>query len=86
MSSWFDLISFEMKEHGDSFDNLVASTLTDKELHRKFDSGFGRSEGVPFTLWTKGRVYFPAVYDGAEWVASVSRDSDGIPTFHIGGE
>jgi hypothetical protein len=30
-------------------------------------------------------VYFPACYDGAEWVGSVSRNPDGKATRHQGG-
>ena len=44
------------------------------------------SEGKPFTIWTANTVYFPVVYDGAEWVGSVSRNPDGKPTDHQGGE
>ena len=61
------------------------SQLTE-ELLKEFDGGFGCSEGEPFTLWTTNRVYFPVVYDGAEWCASVSRNPDGKPTYHIGGQ
>ena len=58
----------------------------DLDLDKVFDSGYGGSEGEPFTLWTKDRVYFPAVYDGSEWVASVPRNPCDIATVHIGGE
>ena len=51
----------------------------------KFGNGFGAHEGIPFTMWTKKRVYFPVEYDGAEWVSSVSRNPDGEPTGHVGG-
>ena len=51
----------------------------------EFNDGYGGAEGMPFTIWTKKNVFFPAVYDGAEWVACVSRNPDGVPTEHIGG-
>jgi hypothetical protein len=75
-----------MQLHSETFDDVVSCTLTAEELCVKFDSGYGMSEGKPFTIWTANRVYFPAVYDGAEWAESVSRNPDGKPTSHIGGE
>jgi hypothetical protein len=68
----------------DSFDNLVACTLTDIELVATFDDCSGGVRGKPFTLWTKTQVYFPVVCDGSEWVEYVSRDPDGEPTPHLG--
>ena len=52
----------------------------------EFDSGYGNIGGIPFILWTQKRVYFPAVYDGLEWVESVPRDptTEVIP-YHRGG-
>lgn len=85
-TNWKELIQHEMNKRKETFDDVVSSTLTEEELLKEFDCGFGGSEGVPFTLWTTNRVYFPAVYDGSEWVESVSRNPDGKPTSHIGGE
>ena len=82
--TWRESIKKEMASHGDSFDLLESSTLTDNELDETFDSDFGATYGRPFTLWTKTRVYFPVQYDGAEWAASVSRDPDNKPTNHLG--
>ena len=70
----------------DGWENVVKCTLTEAELDVPFDSGYGGSRGKPFTLWTKTRVYFPVVYDGAEWVSSVPRDPCDAPTLHVGGE
>jgi hypothetical protein len=85
-TNWRTMIGANMAEHGESPDDIVSCTLTDTELDETFDNGFGGSEGKPFTLWTKKRVYFPVVYDGAEWVASVSRRPNGKATPHVGGE
>jgi hypothetical protein len=85
MTNWKKLIQLEMNSFDETFDDVVSSTLTKEELLENFDDGYGGSEGVSFTLWTTNRVYFPAVYDGAEWVESVSRNPDGKPTPHIGG-
>ncbi len=85
-TNWKELIQLKMNCYNETFDDVVSSTLTEEELLKEFYCGYGGSEGVPFTLWTTNRVYFPAVYDGAEWVESVSRNPDGKPTSHIGGE
>jgi hypothetical protein len=68
------------------WDDIESSTLTDEDLDREFDPGFGGSNGCSFTIWTSDRVYFPAVYDGSEWVEWVSRHPDTKPTQHVGGE
>ena len=86
MSNWKKLIQDEMEQQGETFEDVVECTLTDEELVVEFYDGFGGSEGKPFTLWTTNRVYFPVVYDGAEWVGSVSRNPDGKPTYHLGGQ
>ena len=86
MTNWRELILIAMKEHGESLGDIISNTLSEQEMDVKFDCGYGDSEGQPFTAWTEKRVYFPAVYDGSEWVESVSRNPDGKPTQHVGGE
>ena len=86
MNNWKKLIEYEMKENGETFEDVVECTLTDEELMVEFYDDYGCSEGAPFTLWTTHRVYFPVVYDGSEWVESVSRNPDGKPTRHLGGQ
>jgi hypothetical protein len=85
MTTWKEQILDEMNVVGETFQDVVSCTLTDEELLKKFNRGFGSKEGLAFTLWTSNRVYFPVVYDGAEWVQSVSRNPDGKPTDHVGG-
>ena len=84
LSTWKEMIQDEMDDNNDSFDNLAHSTLTEAEMREKFDCGFGGSEGQPFTVWTKNFVYFPVVYDGAEWVGSVPRNPCNVKTEHQG--
>ena len=71
-----------LEETGDSFETIT-TTLTDEQLDKEFDAGYGGGE--PFTAWSEKFVYFPACYDGAEWIAYVSRNPDGTPTVHVGG-
>lgn len=66
-------------------DEIIATTLTEQELDVKFDDGYGGAEGVPFTAWSKTRVYFPVCYDGSEWVDSVPRNPCDDPSSHVGG-
>ena len=85
MSTWKELLEETLKERGEELADLEANTLTDADMVKEFDSGFGGTEGVPFTAWSAKTVYFPICYDGAEWVGSVARHPDGKPTEHQGG-
>jgi hypothetical protein len=84
--NWRESITQQMGDHGETWADVESCTLTDEQLDADFNDSFGSAEGEAFTLWTKSRVYFPAVYDGSEWVTSVSRNPDGIPTAHVGGQ
>ena len=86
MACWRDMIEDEMKNHDDSLSAWVVKVIpADLDLDRQFDAGWGGAEGKPFTLWTADRVYFPACYDGSEWVESVPRHPSDEVTDHIGG-
>ena len=86
MATWRELILDEMKENSETWHDLIACTLSTAELDEEFDCGYGLSEGKPFTLWTRKRVYFPVVYDGSEWVGSVPRNPCNKATQHFGGQ
>jgi len=85
MACWRDMIEEEMTGMGDLMDQVEAVVPADIDLDRQFDAGYGSEEGKPFTLWTADRVYFPACYDGSEWVESVPRHPSDEVTDHIGG-
>jgi hypothetical protein len=85
MTTWRKEILNEMESHKETWDDVVSNTLTEQELDVEFNNGYGGTNGIPFTLWTKNRVYFPVQYDGSEWVSSVSRNPDGRATEHVGG-
>ena len=84
MNTWREEIETALEDNQEDWSDIEAITLTDEQLDKKFDSGYGGHEGDPFTVWTKNNVYFPIVYDGAEWVGTVSRNPDGKPTDHQG--
>lgn len=84
MTTWKILIS-EAFEGNDSWESVIRCTASEAELNIEFDNGYGGARGIPFTLWTHDRVYFPVCYDGAEWVGSAPRNPCGIAMEHIGG-
>lgn len=86
ITTWRNLLKSAMERCGENLSDIIANTMTDEEMDTEFDSDYGGSEGIPFTVWTENRVYFPVTYDGNEWVGSISRVVNMIPTRHIGGE
>jgi hypothetical protein len=51
-----------------------------------FDPGYGGAEGPPVLAWTATRVYFPVVYDGAEWLDSAPRNPQSEGQRHVGSQ
>jgi hypothetical protein len=84
ISSWREKLVEACNESGDRFDDLEM-TLTDEQLDQKFDAGYGVPDGCGFTAWSDKYVYFPACYDGSEWVDWVPRNPCNIITNHVGG-
>jgi hypothetical protein len=76
----------KMLEDAAGDDKIIAYTLSDKELVREFNTGYGLHEGAPFTAWGEKYVYFPVVYDGAESVGKAPRNPCDEATAHVGGE
>jgi hypothetical protein len=74
----------KLAKNGETWADVESHTLSETQLDELFDHGYGCSNGAPFTLWTKNHVYFPAVYDGAEWIAFVPRHPNGRVTEHVG--
>src|ERR1035438_1065207 len=70
MQSWRKRITEVMTEVGDSWNNLVYSTLSDEDLNVSFQG----NEAKAFKLWTTDRVYYPFAFCGAAWVGSVLRN------------
>ena len=85
MATWRELIAAAMNESGETFADMVSTTLTEYDMDKSFYDGFGGADGEPFTLWTTNRVYFPVCYDGSEWVGSVPRNPCNERTSHHGG-
>lgn len=86
MGNWKAMLGEVLKQNGETWEDVEANTMTEEEMAKNFNAGYGGTEGCHFTVWTKNRVYFPLCYDGgSEWVGSVSRNPDGKPTEHQGG-
>lgn len=77
--TWRKLILREMNQHNDSFENIVAMTLSSGEIDL---------DGVQwekFTIWTEKRIYFPANYECDLWCESVPRNPCDEKTQPAGG-
>lgn len=90
MVSWADMLKEQCGFTGDSYDKLI-HTLSQEELHRQFDpgygslTGYGSLNGSPFLAWGENYVYFPVCCDGAEWVDSAPRNPRSEGQSHVGG-
>jgi len=85
MDTWKDMLREAFADRKEDFEKMI-TTLTPEELETDFDSGYGWSEGKAFTAWGEKYVYFPIIYDGAEWVGSAPRNPCDEATDHQGGE
>lgn len=84
-TTWRKELEEVLKYRNETWSDVESNTMTEEDMDKEFDPGFGGTEGCGFTVWTKNTIYLPATYDGAEWVVAVSRNPDGLPTPHIGG-
>ena len=95
---WADVVSFWIGRFADEVDHewdhydengdRRIIELSKPEQYAALDHVFNVPTSYPtyvFTLWTKHRVYFPAVYDAGLWVDSVPRNPCQEATRHIGG-
>jgi hypothetical protein len=71
---------------GEDASEVVEVSPNDEVLDIAFDPGYGWSQGPEVLIWTVERVYFPVVYDGAEWLRSAPRNPPADPQGHVGGE
>ena len=73
IDNWYDLICMEMQERDEKFEDIICSSLSDAEWHKKFGSWDGIT-AKPFLAWTQNRVYFSVEYDSMYGVESVPRN------------
>lgn len=72
MTTWRKELIEILKVTKDSWEYLVI-TITDEELDKEFDDGYGSSEGTPFTAWSDNYVYFSREYDGSDYIDHIQR-------------
>lgn len=65
---------------------VVAVAPDEATLDVEFDDGYGGSNGPAVLVWTETHVYFPVVYDGAEWLDSAPRNPTTEGQGHVGSE
>lgn len=70
----------ETRETHNSLEEAEKGMLGDE-----FPIGYGGTLGCFFTAWSDDYVFFPACYDGSEWVDYVPRNPVPNATEHIGG-
>jgi len=83
MATWRTLLEKAFAKTGDTH---LVTTMTDAELDAPVSTNYGISRGCPFTAWGETYVYFPVVYDGAEWVGYAPRRPCDVKTKHQGGQ
>ena len=83
-STYREDLTDALAANGETWPDVESHTLTEAQLDESFCHGFGGVNGAPFTLWTARHVYFPACYDGSEWIASGPRHPNGRATEHVG--
>ena len=75
MTTWRKEFNELFKTTGDKMEDLTFDLAFDiKNLDRKFDGGFGYTDGDPFIAWSKNHVYFSREFDGADYIDYVPRN------------
>ena len=82
---WHRELAEEMREQGDA-GPVLAYAPTEAAFDVEFDGGYGLATGPHVLAWTDARVYFPVVYDGAEWMGSAPRNPQAEGQGHVGSE
>ena len=85
ITTWRDELASEMECKKDP-GPVLAYAPDEGAFDVFFDCGYGGAEGPEVLAWTERRVYFPVVYDGAEWCESVPRNPCDEATKHVGGQ
>lgn len=84
LTSWKELFKEVVPEK----EAIIAITISEEELERKFNAYYGTTEGTPFVAWSELWVYFSCTHDGMEFIERVPRFPFVVPHSikHIGKE
>ena len=52
LTCWRDELNRAFAVTGEGWGDVEAMTLDDAALDRRFDAGWGSTDGAPFTVWT----------------------------------
>jgi hypothetical protein len=84
MTTWRQELETAMEGHDPG--PVVAVAPNEDVLDVHFNGGYGSAKGPDVLIWTERNVYFPAVYDGAEWLGSAPRNPQAEGQSHEGGQ
>lgn len=84
-TTWRKELEDARKQTGDE-SPIVAVAPHEGVLDRAFHGGYGLAEGDEVAIWTESHVYFPIVYDGAEWLGAAPRNPTSEGLAHQGGQ
>jgi hypothetical protein len=84
LTTWRRQLTIEMTQEKDP-GPILALAPDDRSFDVEFDPSYGLTEGPPVLAWTERNVYFPATYDGSEWMASAPRNPQATGRTHVGG-
>ena len=84
-TTWRQELEAAMEQAGDA-GPVIAYAPDPATFDVEFDGGYGGSEGPDVLAWTEARVYFPVVYDGAEWIESAPRNPRPEGQGHVGSQ
>ena len=85
MTTWRKELTEAMQGAGDP-GPVVAYAPNEGVFDLEFDASYGSSNGPAVLAWTESNVYFPVVYDGAEWLGSAPRNPTREGQAHEGGQ
>jgi hypothetical protein len=85
MTTWRALLR-ECMEVQEDEGPVLAWAPSEDAFDVTFYPGFGGAEGPSVLAWTADYVYFPAVYDGSEWIDSAPRNPRPEGQRHVGGQ
>ena len=84
LTTWRKCLNSERIAVGDT-SPIVHIAPDETRLDEEFDANYGRENGSEVLVWSEDRVYFPACYDGLEWIASAPRNPTDVGQEHVGG-
>jgi hypothetical protein len=83
-NTWRALLTDALED--DPTPTVLAYAPDEAAFDVPFYDGYGGSEGPEVLAWTETYVYFPVVYDGAEWIERAPRHPRPEGQAHVGGQ